>query len=86
MPNQLMPNEIKEMWIFVTADSDGEDCVIILESPQGWLPFIACNRERFEVLIPAAQKYAARNNQPVRVLHAAGFEQVDLIMPPGTQH
>lgn len=83
-----MPNEYKELFIFVSLGENGDDeGIVCVERPDGLvLPLIAGDRERMEAMRGSAQMVAANRNVAVRLLHASHLEFVDMILPPGREH
>lgn len=63
-PNRLF--YIGEIYMFISEDEKGNEGVCAFRSPEGWVPMIACDEDRFNQLLGKA-KVMAKDGSPQKI-------------------
>jgi len=72
---------IRELWVFVSIDADGDEGMCAFMSETGWMPMIAADMKRVDSLRPIAQAICNESGSTVEVRHLTQIETVETISP-----
>jgi alkanesulfonate monooxygenase SsuD/methylene tetrahydromethanopterin reductase-like flavin-dependent oxidoreductase (luciferase family) len=73
---------ITTLWAFVSVDpSDGDEGLLAARIGDYWLPMVAADRERLELLRPYAEKTGRAGNVRVRLIRFEQRTEVEVLEP-----
>lgn len=52
----MNPKIITELYAFVSTDIDGNEGVVGMQTPEGWMPLIGADMDRVESMVSAAKE------------------------------
>lgn len=72
--------KIEAIWAYVAVDpDDGDEGVVAYETPGGWLPLIAADEKRLNLLRPMAEEIAREGVVEIRLVHFYGRSTVEIL-------
>jgi hypothetical protein len=75
--------KIGALWAFVAVHDDGDEGIIGFLSPSGWVPMVAADQTRLDLLIPRARAVAKEGNKVVRLVRFDTRADVEVFHPDG---
>ena len=69
---------IDELFAFVCEESPGEEGLCAFLGPDGWLPAVAADQQRIELLRPYAERIA-RSGKRIRLVKFSRREVLELV-------
>lgn len=76
------PFKISALHVFIAEEDDGTEGVVAYHDPQqGWIPMVAADEARLQILRPAAQAMATSLNRNLRLIRVTEREEVEIIEP-----
>lgn len=74
------PFRIDEIWAFISIGADGDEAVVASFFPgTGWLPLIAADQRRLDMLRPIAAEAARQSGLCIRLVKFANREILETI-------
>jgi hypothetical protein len=71
---------IDEMWVYVSIDSDGNEGVVGSYVPgSGWVPLMATDPQRLELIRPMALAVARQSGMRIRLVKFSSREVLETI-------
>ena len=71
----------KEIWAFMSVDQDDDEGLIGVMRDGAWLPFVATDLTRVDLLREMAKQVATETNQKVNVVRFTVRENMEEILP-----
>jgi hypothetical protein len=72
---------IKEVWIFLATDDDGDETMLMMYEDGARIPLIAADQRRIDSLMPEAESMAFEIGREVRLVKFSTREVVKSIKP-----
>lgn len=72
---------ITEVWAFTTIGDNNEEGIIGMSTPIGWMPFVAADRARLDMIKPDAQRIATLMKREVMLSKFHLRQDVETIKP-----
>jgi hypothetical protein len=72
---------IKNVWVFVGIDGDGDEGICAFQGANGWMPMVAADEQRLHQLMPVAQKIADARGCRIEVRHFGSMKTTLTIEP-----
>ena len=69
----------KEMWAFMSVGADGDEGLIGMKQGDVWLPFVATDGGRLDMLRDLSRKVAVEIKRPIYVVKFTNREEVETI-------
>lgn len=72
--------KIEHMWAYLSVDpTDGNEGVIGMTTPAGWMPFVCADMDRVKSLRPFAEEIAKYRKMTVRLAKFTVREDVEVV-------
>lgn len=78
--NPIDVRKIDRFWVYVSEDEDGEG-IIGVKTDDGWMPFIASDKDRIDNLKPFAINIAKATKRPVKLVEYSVRKEIETWLP-----
>lgn len=72
---------IEKIYCFISKDEDGDEGVCGFKTAVGWMPMVAADRERLNLLTPIAKQIAQATKRPVELVEFSVRRSAEVIEP-----
>lgn len=76
---------IDSVWAFLAVHGDGDEGIVGINTPTGWLPAVAADQERLHQLKPLMERMASAAGQRIRLVKFHTREEVEEYGPEANE-
>ncbi len=75
------PFKIKTIHAFIAEDKDGQEGLVGMHTPDGWVPFVCADEDRINSIRPIAEKIAQQQEKTIKLIKFSLREEIEVIKP-----
>lgn len=75
-PNTLL--SVDELYVFISKDDQGNEAVVGQKLGDSWMPFVAADKGRLDILIPMAKELAKHTDKKIKLIKLTKREDIEI--------